>query len=303
MIRLFYIFILLFQPVRGADIWTQESRDNELDQIAIWRDNLNKSSELSDVEVLKELSLGLINMGYRIKEEGHSKDVDKLFYDLQKRFLSIPRYAQYFADQIKQEQDSVKGIKSETNSRNIYDAHRASYFNEILIYLPSPQTVRVLGEFLEDDLDYESTRREYTRRGFDIKANSDYAMEALIGIELKNSPLKERTQDPDKDIITWRSWYAKVKAGTLTFSFIGDSTEYDLNGPATKEKIQRISHDRQRDQHRTDGFTKAAHPTGVAVDTPARSERFLFLGIVGLGVLAVIPTWYFLRRRGLKRMN
>jgi hypothetical protein len=221
-------------------------------------------------------------------------------YDSAKKALmSIPGHAQYFSDKIKIEQESVKNDPHLRGGRLDYDRNRGTYISEILINLPSPETIRVLGDFLDDDLDYRC--KPNTHRGYDFYANSDFAMKALVGIGLNNSPQIEKFTDQEHDIALWRSWYAKVKAGTLTFSFVGDPTEYDLNGPAPREKLQRIVHDQQRDEGRVAGHTKAAAKTELAVATSQIRKPFQFAGILAACSIIAIAVWYFLRSYGLKK--
>ena len=65
----------------------------------------------------------------------------------------------------------------------------------------------------------------------------------------------------------WRRWHEEVKAGQRTFRFVGDPTEYDLNGPAPKEKLERIARDRKRDAERVAGHKKAVGSSGVSEST------------------------------------
>jgi hypothetical protein len=290
---------IYFQFAKGAENKPEPPEDRESSQVLFWRTKLNQYSSASNVEILDNLNLGLINLGYRKKSEGHSSEADRLFFDLQQKIMSIPGHAQYFSDKIKIEQESVKNDPHLRGGRLDYDRNRGTYISEILINLPSPETIRVLGDFLDDDLDYRC--KPNTHRGYDFYANSDFAMKALVGIGLNNSPQIEKFTDQEQDITLWRNWYAKVKAGTLTFSFVGNPTEYDLNGLAPKEKLQRIVHDQQRDEGRVAGHTKGAAGKELAVATSQIGKPFHFAGILAACSIIAIAVWYFLRSYGLKK--
>src|SRR5690606_26228155 len=61
---------------------------------------------------------------------------------------------------------------------------------------------------------------------------------------------------PYEYVYAWQNWYEQIKAGSRTFRFEGDPTEYDLNGPVPKEKLQRI--ERDRDDERAAGHVKSS---------------------------------------------
>jgi hypothetical protein len=224
-----------------------------------------------------------------------------VYNSAKKALISIPGHAQYFSDKIKIEQESVKNDPHLRGGRLDYDRNRGTYISEILINLPSPETIRVLGDFLDDDLDYRC--KPNTQRGYDFYANSDFAMKALVGIGLNNSPQIEKFTDQEQDIVLWRSWYAKVKAGTLTFSFVGDPTEYDLNGPAPKEKLQRIAHELQRDSDRVAGHTKIASQSVPIADSHLMKRPSTLAGICAACAFLALTTWYFLRRLRFKKFR
>ena len=100
-------------------------------------------------------------------------------------------------------------------------------------------------------------------------------------------------------LASWRQWYEDIKSGRRTFRFEGDSTEYDLNGPAPKEKLERIARDRKRDSEHEAGQKKTADSSAVeTLTTPFASSSSMSVAIfITCTVLLVSLVWYFLKAR------
>ena len=225
----FMIVSTMCQSLGAADDWSRSSRENEKDQVSIWRNKLDDLSMSSETETYEQLSLGLINMAHRRQMEGHSEEVDKVFSDIQSRLLRFSGHAQYYAEEIKRGQESVEGIPGISGPRGDYNRLRERNF-QILALLPSPETIHVLGEFLADDKDLLGVGR-----GGSVMANSSLAIQALDKIGLRACPQQRPFTDLPNDIIVWRDWYERVRAGTLVFSFEGQNVEYRFNPDGTWE--------------------------------------------------------------------
>ncbi|RYD82697.1 MAG: hypothetical protein EOP84_09020 [Verrucomicrobiaceae bacterium] len=130
-------------------------------------------------------------------------------------------------------------------------------------YLPSVETVRVLGKFLSDERGYTKlplnpTIKEIEAAGREVP-NCKGAAKALVCLPFVSKPLdKDWMTMTYEDVAPWREWYEQIKAGNRTFRFEGDPTEYDLNGPASKQTLDRIARADKRDAERAVGKRRGA---------------------------------------------
>jgi hypothetical protein len=100
--------------------------------------------------------------------------------------------------------------------------------------LPSPRTVAILGELLEDDRDPWKVVPPGEISQGRPPPNSYLAAKTLNRIGIEGVPIVEiRSGDRDYELARdqWKLWYAAVKAGNRTFRFEGDPREYTLDGP------------------------------------------------------------------------
>ncbi len=107
--------------------------------------------------------------------------------------------------------------------------------------LPSSESVRALGEFLDDRDDrgpMPPGPPEKLRSGDHdeqrIQANSLYAVRAFAKLPFVSPPVPQRKLNAvlyEEDRGAWRLWYEQVKSGNRTFRFKGDPREYNLDGP------------------------------------------------------------------------
>jgi len=151
---------------------------------------------------------------------------------LQSALMAIPGHAEYYDQKIRKSMDDEMAGSGKGDG-----AQRMRDF-QTLGQLPSPETVKVLGELLYDDRDpskgmpMDDATRPY--------ANFRCASMALTRLGIKKAPMKNKYPYPngtvgydDSEVETWKVWYEQVKAGTRTFSFEGDDTNYNLAGRTT----------------------------------------------------------------------
>ncbi|GAA5481023.1 hypothetical protein Hsar01_00228 [Haloferula sargassicola] len=95
-------------------------------------------------------------------------------------------------------------------------------------YLPSPESVRVLGNLIDDQERLTADEVERMPVAF-------WALRGLMNL-IEDGPVY--SDDYVEQIIDrkmWVLWFEQVKAGTRTFRFKGDPQPYTLAGPAEKE--------------------------------------------------------------------
>ena len=122
---------------------------------------------------------------------------------------------------------------------------------------------------------------------------------ALQKFPLLNKPFKDPiTQSNRADAqAAWQLWYEQVKSGKRTFRFEGDPTEYDLNGPASKDKLQRVERDRKRDDERSAGRKKSSSGSEATSQATDATKPLAIAGLIAACVLIAVAVGYFVRQQ------
>ena len=281
---------------------------NSGDLVAYWRGKFEKA-EAETVEHQK-----LDQLGEVIRGVGHFKQfgnryslgqLPELLTEVQSAMISIPGHADYIAKSIKDLQTKLNNAPEadKWNVRPAYDSAQASGF-ETLSHLPSAETVRVLGEFLYDEEGGINMKEGASMPTLDesMAQQKKNCNKAVITLSvLIDSPPVEKSGSLRAEVFeAWRRWHEQVKAGQRTFRFVGDPTEYDLNGRAPKEKLNRIARARKRDSEREAGHKKIAGSSDLAEPVislaPSKTTpvSILIAGMLLLGSLV----WYLMKARG-----
>ncbi len=227
------------------------------------------------------------------------------------KHLEIPGWENYYRDRIldaraKMEAEPDQALRDDMYYRTMAKAQGGF---GILGMLPSPASVRVLGDFLSDERGRYVITPEDEALGFDRiawvksvrRSNCESAASAMKLLPLVDKPVSKDVTGYAA-VPPWREWYERIKSGRATFRFEGDPVEYDLDGPAPPEKLARIAADRKRDaerENRRTGTAAGDEASSATGNTPAEGaaavNRLPFL-LAG-AFLAVVLGWYFLRRR------
>jgi hypothetical protein len=186
-----------------------------------------------------------------------------------------------------------------------YDEVREKAF-VILGQLPSPESVAVLGHFLEDPegRDGEDLLGNPIHIGSDMSPpapNCGKAYFALGKLGIEHPPIPPTKYE---DVVlnqeradAWKQWWSEIKSGKRTYRFIGSDIDYGPDGPATKEQLERIAKN-QRREDRTSGnrgsAPAASEDKGTSVQTHS-SSTYLVIGAVA--TLLASFAWYFRKTR------
>ncbi len=254
-------------------------------------------------EKIDLLSLGLRNMAHRRSTNDHSPEVDHIYQNLKTTLLAIPGHAEYFGNQIKVAREEA--IIGNEKSAKLGEKPNWPGFDNVRLraiqklgQMPSPEAVKVLGELLNDlQVTYEIDLDNFTADSFGLPSNASLAADELKSL-IENPPVpKDRDHQLPGDIPAWQAWYEQVKSGHRTFRFQGDSTEYDLNGPASKELLQRVERDRKRDEERATGHKKSSvAPQSKISATQNRQLPSVAWLVAAIGLCAA-AVWYFVKGR------
>ena len=263
-----------------------------------WR---KAASELPPLQNMKEedkfeqLSKILRGIGDPSLYLEYGEEASELKNRLQQEVIAIPGHAVYFANKIKKEQASVQHLpRRAVPGRLEYDRNRYYIIAEILVCLPSPETIQILGDFLWDDKDAHDLNPD---ADWGQPQNNSYlAVQALSGIGLRDRP-------PVPDINLWRVWYEEIKSGKRAFSFRGQNVEYRFNpdGSVLSTPIK-VEEERPAPGPRAPEVIQQRQPTAqgststpVATVQPAR-RSWIVVGFVVTGLIAAAVLW----RRGKK---
>ncbi len=284
---------LLIVKAPGEEEWRIKERENEAVQLKLWEGNLEKSETLEGHEKVAFLALGLKSMDYRKTRPNHSYRVEEIYNQMQSAALATSGYAEYYRDRIieaRKKLDAANGITERAEAQTALRSIQSEGFGT-LRYLPSVETVRVLGDFLSDDRGppepthgSSPDERELAKLEW---PNSLSAAMALQGLPLTFKPVKQVSPYPFpiENVHQWQLWYAQVKAGTRTFRFEGDPHEYNLQGPVDPAKT---------------AITNRPVKHGGSSNVSAEAEKpgwFPWAGLLAACVFVAAAVWYFPRGR------
>jgi hypothetical protein len=213
--------------------------------------------------------------------------------------VSIPGHAEYYAKRIKAQQaeleDALKGTSTDrTGIAKAKLLEEQMYGFATLKAMPSPETVRVLGEFLYDPWGLRPNLQQGEYPDLDeegITSHSWRALVALAALPLAHKPVQPRPNrwvDYHQDIDAWKLWYEQVRAGTRTFRFVGDPREYNLHGPVASGVEPTVAR-----QHRPADDA----PPAVVEESPQPADRGPIIGLFVALLLLVAAAWRVFRSR------
>jgi hypothetical protein len=252
-----------------------------------------------------------------------------VFHAAQSALLAIPGHAKYYQDQIERTRAFVKHYHglSDEEQRKIEDQFReqqrdiskeANYEGvcgdafDILGLLPSPETVAVLGHYLEDPEGRDGKNLlddPIHLPGADVMARPPNCAEACIALGrlgIEHPPVPPGNM-PDtlryhERVDVWKQWWNEIKAGKRTYRFIGSPIEYGPDGPATPEQIEKARSTRERDEKRAAGHTRRTGSEEISekADETKKPSSLLFTLIAATLALLVSIVWYFQRAKAAR---
>jgi hypothetical protein len=285
-----------------------------------WKEKREASIRELQAKPKAERIAGLSGMLRQLKTLNYrdSPERDEITTALQKALISTPEHAKYFIDKIEESWTSnaerVRTLESQPEwlaaMEEVEQAEEISLdmfyllgrmwgdYEKVCVenlgmlgHIPSTESVRALGHYLQ--------KREEPG----IKTHSpDTSMPAAESLtELISDGPMQKWQASFQDVPKWRKWFDEVKAGKRNFRFKGDPTEYDLDGPASKDKLSRVATATRRDAERAEtGRESRAVADGNSSATIFTSP-VLNLGVfAGLALVAGV-IWYFMRRCSVRR--
>ena len=202
---------------------------------------------LQGKEGLSDLGRSLRYFGKYISSNAEPQD-QRCYQLAQDAILSIPGHADFFVKQLETLRTTGDYEKILT-----YHSDRRRYIADTFIHMPSPETVKALGNYLDDFRDTQNPNLPLDKQiilaqganQFERANNAPNAWLATFalskinlrginfeGMRISNSPNNDR----DTDTSYWRKariWYKEVESGQRTFSFKGKNVEYRFKPDGT----------------------------------------------------------------------
>ena len=292
--------------VQCGHLMAAQDKIHEASQAALWESNFSKARSLDTHEKFKSLLLGLRNMGLRASTRNHSAAIDEIFRKIQNEYLSTPGHAQFFVDEIERERAALDPRVLSSD----FDRFREFRIEQALVYLPSPETVKVLGNYLSDDRDFREPRKtagekvsenlQFVEVFSRTPANSHLACSSLSMMGLRNTGLRPASESAfvrDEDLAKTRAWWEEVKSGKRTFSFKGQSVEYRFKPDGTWDTIPIANPPDDAPKPVSESIPANTPPPSPAVQSPAtRGNAWTWILIAMIGGLLVVA-WAGLRSR------
>lgn len=279
----------------------------EAEQVALWEQKLKEARMLPSEVRTAQLGLGLRNMAYRKTFDVHSPEVDLIYQRISDELVSIPGHARFFKNQLENEW----AVRRPNDSYDNFGMHVLCYIEQTLAHLPSPETIGVLGFYLNDE---RVPLRPMMAAQYPEPQIA--AFEALSRIGLRNLPEAEPPPTdratPQETMVAieatrarnlhrFRTWWEEVKAGTKTFSFQGQNVEYRFQPDGTWDTIPIANP--------PDGGPKSASvkkmarpvrrfmPDQADSNDASRGISWWWYGIGGVALLAACA-WFWGKKRG-----
>ena len=280
------ILLMSGNSVYGRDPDWFSRRNAELDK------TISQSDSEEKIEALA--AFVQIRRGWQMDEEQRA-----IFEKSQTALLRIPGHAKHYQDRLeslradllsaaKLPEDPFKMKRNSAYAK--YEHFRVEVF-PVLGLLPSSETVAVLGHFLNDPegRDGKDTLGEPITFS-DVPPypiNAEAAAIAIRKLGIEHPPALPSSRDGCtlEEIDAWKDWWNEVKDGKRTYRFIGSNIEYGPDGPATKEQLQRIERNRQRDASSKDPRSATS---SAQADEESHTKTGIAIGGAALVLLASI---------------
>ncbi len=301
--RFIYIFLLAVIPAHGVDWFSKWDHSG-----ATWEEKWNNT--LDSIEMFpRDEQIDILGSAVRVGAENpQSSNRKEVFTRAQQTLLQIQGHAEYYAKKIETARDedvveNARRAKSDSgdNWQN-YDQIRKESFGT-MAYLPSLETVQVLVSYLNDVRDVTTPEQRAVNPHYHVYGTN--AQGAAAGLSRLIVDFRRQGREDDSTFYlppeVWQVWAEQVKAGTRTFRLKGDPQDYDFNGPASKETLQRIERRRSREEGETVRRTPPVASAGKAPQPTEGKPPSKFGHFAGCIALAAAVWWFIRIRRVIRR--
>ena len=307
--------------LQGTHVISKDEFDAQREGLARWARIAEESTKVPNEQMIEKLAEGIRKTSrpniYSI--EGTADVAAKL----RNALIPIPGHAKCFENKIEALREEVLATAKLSNEERTKLQNEGKELPHISDYedycswkafptlgnLPSPETVAVLGRYLNEPTGRDGKtllgQPRVTPGSDDISyapCNAEMAAAAISQLGIENPPYTNphpgmlMRKIPDEQVDAWKDWWNEVKAGKRTYRFIGSNIEYGPDGPVNKEQLKG---DPKRSEELTDGRDKPTKEIATENSSDTRTSfKILTIALV-FGVVAVIASivWYFRKSR------
>lgn len=229
------IFLILLASVLATDMCMADLPDSS-DEYRKWEASMLRSIEdqrdRPPEQSIPKLGTWVTQMSLPVNIESDTRPV---FFAAQSVLLTVPGHAEYYDKRIRA---AYADLRDPASPRYEGSANRVQGEMDlgfkVLSQLPSPETVKVLGDMLAEEWQHP------------IEPGDDYIPPALAVVSvhaLAALPLREAPTPPffeyraKEKLPIWQKWYSGMKSGSTTFSFKGQNVEYRFKPDGTWETL------------------------------------------------------------------
>lgn len=237
----------------------------------------------------------------------------EIYKSAQQKLLSIPGHAKYFTDKVDAEwestAESVRKLRSvlptdwekqppdseisKSVAKALFELAPWRRYSEVcsknlgmLGHIPSTESVRALGRYL----------RNRDETGLVVQSPGTWNLAAESLTELISDGPMHVWMASAEDVPKWQQWFDEVKAGKRTFRFVGSDMDYTLDGPATKERLEKIAKDRKRTENHRKGKNGATEKGGSSSDGMTITSGIPLVALIASGFAVLASAVWYLRR-------
>jgi hypothetical protein len=245
---------------------------------------------------------GLLRLGDYLRNRAKLRKSNSIandeFHKIRNAILAYPDFEDQLKEEILLRQKEVAEVPLGTGSRIRYDRVRGHCFR-MLYLMQTPESLEVLGGFLDDDADAPSAEllERYTYEELP-QANSVGAARAICSIGLREPPATERALrfGENNSLEKTRIWWDKVKSGELSFSFEGQDVEYRFLPDGSWETAKLVNADMGSKSKGVILDSSVPAEVDSSAELESVSENRWIWWTLGLAALAAGGVWAGVRR-------
>ncbi len=237
----------------------------------------------------------LIDLVKALNRKFKSDRTDDIRQEATQLLIAIPGHAKKYQIALNSAEKKLK------ENKDYFDEYmKAQDRLTVLAYMPSAESVAVLGELVNDPVGRDGK----SILGGPLKdsdswfpVNASIAAQCLANIGIANGPKTstEIFQTDWESVDKWKDWWDEIKKGQRTYRFVGSSIEYGPDGPVPAKELQRRERERQREAASGNYTASNQQETQRPIAESKRKWTAIFVSSFA-GLLLLIASWKVLSK-------